>query len=67
MTEKKMTTGGFFRGLLRRAIHGDKVPNPLETVAKAMMKEGSNDGKETLETTGEAQEDRNPKHERASS
>lgn len=66
MTQKKMTTGGFFRGLLRRAVYGDKVENPLETVAKAMIKEGPNDGKETVTTT-EAQEDGNPKHEGASS
>lgn len=67
MTEKKMTTGGFFRGLFRRAIYGDKVENPLETIAKAALKEGIPNGKETVIET-EAQETQgNPKHEGASS
>jgi DNA-binding winged helix-turn-helix (wHTH) protein len=64
MTEKKMTTGGFFRALFRHALGGDGE-NPVHTVIKKGLQ--ANGEAKVIEVEAEegTQEARNPKHEGA--
>lgn len=65
MSEKKMTTGGFFRLLAKYALGGE-VENPVHTVIKKGLQ--SNGKEKVIETTAQdSQEGGNPKHEGASS
>lgn len=67
MADKKLTTGGFFRSIIRHAIYGDNE-NPLTTVVKEGLKHGKAKSKaKVIETEGEEspQADRNPHDEGA--
>jgi hypothetical protein len=66
MSEKKITTGGFFRMLFRHALGGDGE-NPIHTVIKKGLANGSQEAK-VIETEAEdSQEAGNSEHERARS
>jgi len=67
MSEKKMTTGGFFRALFRHALGADNE-NPIHTVIKKGLQANGEEAK-VIETKGEEgpQEGRHPEHEGASS
>lgn len=58
---EKMTTGGFFRKLIKHAIYGE--PNPITEVIQEGIKHGSEKEAKVIETQG--QEDRNPVDEGA--
>jgi hypothetical protein len=69
MSDKKLTTGGFFRKLVRHVVYGDNE-NPLTTVVKEGIKHGKA-SKEDIETAGaetpQGPQDRHSHHERAPS
>ncbi len=63
MTDKKMTTGGFFRALAKYALGAD-VENPVHTVIKKGLANGSQT--KVIETEAQEQEasqGRNQDHE----
>lgn len=66
MTEKKMTTGGFFRALFRHALGGEGE-NPVHTVIKKGLQ--ANGEKKVIEVASEegSQESRHSDHEGARS
>ncbi len=58
---ERMTTGGFFRKLIKHAVYGE--PNPITEVIQEGIKHGSEKETKVIETQGE--EDGNPEHEGA--
>lgn len=71
MTEKKMTTGGFFRGLLRHVLTGGASESPIAHVIQKGLEHGIKEANEEagiIETTGEESEThRDSDHEGAGS